>query len=140
MPVPRRVSQWVEDRFKKPRVDPEWLDGCYQWLTTEGGQDVDRDYEGLVRNIVHQLLESNFGDSMLPGTGFSANVANPTTNMILEPILVEVAALTRIGNNPLDPRGTLKFELTDGTIVLPAVECRPLPELSLENTPLGYKV
>jgi len=44
------------------------------------------------------------------------------------------------GPMPRYSRGMLKFQLTDGTVMLPAIEYRPLPDLSLENTPLGYKV
>lgn len=44
------------------------------------------------------------------------------------------------GPIPKYPRGMLKLQLTDGTTILPAIEYRPIPELSLENTPLGYKV
>lgn len=44
------------------------------------------------------------------------------------------------GPMPKYSRGMLKFQLTDGATMLPAIEYRPLPELSLENTPLGYKV
>ena len=44
------------------------------------------------------------------------------------------------GPMPKYSRGMLKFQLTDGTTVLPAIEYRPLPDLSLENAPLGYKV
>ncbi|KAF8071838.1 hypothetical protein FPV67DRAFT_1667295 [Lyophyllum atratum] len=179
MPVPPRVVRWVEDHYKKPRVDPEWLNDCYEWLTTEAGHDLDRDFEGLVNAVENQILQSNFSDSMLPGTGFPTHVARPTTKMTLEGmhILVEVTAMTEIANSafnlnqtrmareerlqdgdvgdeegegdidiagegpiPKYPRGMLKLHLTDGTITLPAMEYRPLPELSLENTPLGYKM
>lgn len=44
------------------------------------------------------------------------------------------------GPMPKYSRGMLKFQLTDGTTMLPAIEYRPLPDLSLESTPLGYKV
>lgn len=44
------------------------------------------------------------------------------------------------GPMPRYSRGMLKLQLTDGTTVLPAIEYRLLPNLSLENTPLGYKV
>lgn len=44
------------------------------------------------------------------------------------------------GPMPKYPRGMLKLQLTDGTTMLPAIEYRTLPELSLEHTPLGFKV
>jgi len=47
-----------------------------------------------------------------------------------------------LGEGPLPkyPRGMLRFELFDGTTVLAAMEYRPIPELNLATTPLGYKV
>jgi len=40
---------------------------------------------------------------------------------------------------PNYPRSMLKFELSDGAIRLNAIEYRKIPELDLENTPLGFK-
>jgi RecQ-mediated genome instability protein 1 len=44
------------------------------------------------------------------------------------------------GPVPNYPRSMLRFELSDGLIKLNAIEYRKIPELDLENTPLGYKV
>ncbi|KAF5382007.1 hypothetical protein D9615_004446 [Tricholomella constricta] len=179
MAVPPRVVRWVDDNYKRPRVDPEWLNDCYAWLTTEEGHNPDTDFQGLVDAVTHQILESNFSDSMLPGTGLPTHIAVPTTSMTLKgvQVLVEVASITEIANSafnldqtrqareerlrdgnvededgegdidiagegpvPKYPRGMLKLLLTDGTTTLPAIEYRPLPELSLENTPLGFKM
>jgi RecQ-mediated genome instability protein 1 len=38
------------------------------------------------------------------------------------------------------PRGMLRFELSDGTTTLNAIEYRSIPQLELGITPLGYKV
>jgi RecQ-mediated genome instability protein 1 len=38
------------------------------------------------------------------------------------------------------PRGMLRLELSDGTTRVKAIEYRPIPELELGVTPLGYKV
>lgn len=38
------------------------------------------------------------------------------------------------------PRGMLRFELSDGSTTLNAIEYRSLPALELGVTPLGYKV
>lgn len=38
------------------------------------------------------------------------------------------------------PRGMLRFELSDGSTTLNAIEYRSLPQLTLGVTPLGYKV
>ncbi|GLB40320.1 putative recQ mediated genome instability protein [Lyophyllum shimeji] len=177
MAVPPRVVKWVDENYKKPRVDPEWLSQCYAWLTTEGGQDPDRDFEKLVKALEYQILESNFQDSMLPGTGLPTHIGLPTTSTTVKGVLVEVASMTEIAHSafnlnqismareerlksgdvkdeegegdidvagegpiPKYPRGMLKFELTDGTTALRAMEYRPIPQLSLEKTPLGYKI
>ena len=44
------------------------------------------------------------------------------------------------GPMPKYPRGTLRFKLSDGVTTLEAMEYRPLPQISLGRTPLGYKV
>lgn len=44
------------------------------------------------------------------------------------------------GPVPNYPRSMLQFELSDGTITLNAIEYRKIPQLDLENTPLGFKV
>lgn len=44
------------------------------------------------------------------------------------------------GPMPKFPRGTLHFELSDGQVVLEGMEYRPLHELSLGKTQLGFKV
>ncbi|KAG5651361.1 hypothetical protein H0H81_008930 [Sphagnurus paluster] len=179
MATPKRVVDWVNEKHKRPRVDPEWLGDCYAWLTTEGGENPDRDFQALVDAVENQLLESSFSDSMLPGTGLPTHAASPNTSLVLKgtQVLVEVVSITEIANSafnldqtrqareerlkdgnvededgegdidiagegpiPKYPRGMLKFHLTDGAITLQAIEYRPLPELSLENTPLGFKM
>lgn len=44
------------------------------------------------------------------------------------------------GPVPKYPRSMLRFDLSDGSQILPAIEYRRLPELELGVTPLGYKV
>ncbi|KXN88604.1 RecQ-mediated genome instability protein 1 [Leucoagaricus sp. SymC.cos] len=44
------------------------------------------------------------------------------------------------GPMPKYPRGMLKFELSDGTTTLSAVEYRPLHDIVLGRTPLGFKM
>ena len=44
------------------------------------------------------------------------------------------------GPVPNYPRSMLHFQLSDGTIRLNAIEYKKIPQLDLENTPLGYKV
>ncbi|KAH9037843.1 hypothetical protein EDB85DRAFT_2085721 [Lactarius pseudohatsudake] len=43
------------------------------------------------------------------------------------------------GPVPNYPRSMLHFQLSDGTIRLNAIEYKKIPQLDLENTPLGYK-
>ncbi|KAG6374395.1 hypothetical protein JVT61DRAFT_4432 [Boletus reticuloceps] len=44
------------------------------------------------------------------------------------------------GPVPRFPRGMLRFELSDGLTTFRAIEFRPLPQLELDTTPLGYKM
>lgn len=44
------------------------------------------------------------------------------------------------GSVPKYPRSMLRFQLSDGTTVLEAIEYRRIPQLELGVTPLGYKV
>lgn len=44
------------------------------------------------------------------------------------------------GPMPKYPRGSLRLRLSDGVTKLEAMEYRPLPQISLGPTPLGYKV
>jgi RecQ-mediated genome instability protein 1 len=44
------------------------------------------------------------------------------------------------GPVPNYPRSMLQFELSDGAIKLNAIEYRKIPQIDLENTPLGFKV
>ncbi|KAI0359863.1 DUF1767-domain-containing protein [Trametes cingulata] len=41
---------------------------------------------------------------------------------------------------PKYPRSMLQFQLSDGKSILPAIECKKMPEFELGETPLGYKV
>jgi RecQ-mediated genome instability protein 1 len=43
------------------------------------------------------------------------------------------------GPVPNYPRSMLQFELSDGTMTLNAIEYRNIPQLDLENTPLGLR-
>ncbi|KAG6862495.1 hypothetical protein C0995_000042 [Termitomyces sp. Mi166 len=181
MPASQRVTHWVNKRYKKPRVDPEWLDQCYEWaIDSDPPLDPDTDFDALIKKIDYQILQSNFNDSMLPGTGLPIHIAHTDTKTVLTgpEIHVEVIALTEIGHSAFslnqtrlareerikegnivdDPeqegdidvagegpmpkysRGMLHFQLTDGTTTVPAIEYRALPQLSLQDTPLGIKV
>ncbi|KAF8060233.1 hypothetical protein FPV67DRAFT_1424194, partial [Lyophyllum atratum] len=79
----------------------EWLNDCYQWLTTEAGHGLDRNFDALVNAVENQILEPNFCGSMLRGTGFATHVARSTTTMTLDAIgiLVDVAGITEIATS-----------------------------------------
>lgn len=44
------------------------------------------------------------------------------------------------GAVPNYPRGMLKFQISDGSTVMDAIEYRRIPEFQLGETPLGFKV
>ncbi|KAL5476545.1 hypothetical protein ACEPAI_3224 [Sanghuangporus weigelae] len=44
------------------------------------------------------------------------------------------------GPIPNYPRTMLRFEISDGTVTMPAIEYRSLPSLKLDETPLGFKL
>lgn len=44
------------------------------------------------------------------------------------------------GPIPKYPRRMLRMEVSDGSIIMPAIEFRSMPSLDLAETPLGYKV
>jgi RecQ-mediated genome instability protein 1 len=134
----------------------------------------------IIANVEEHLLRSDFRDSMLPGTGFPANLADlENTRLTGPPILVEIVQMTEIGHSafnlmsvrqtridradlaglergdededryedpddeapiPKYPRSMLKLFLSDGTVTIPAIEYRKLPQLVLGETPLGRKV
>ncbi|RDB26422.1 RecQ-mediated genome instability protein 1 [Hypsizygus marmoreus] len=119
MPVPPRVVDWVDRKYKRPRVDPEWLNDCYAWLTTEAGHNPDVNFQGLVDAIEHQILESNLCDSMLPGTGLPTHVALPDTTTTLRGILVEVASITEIAHSAFNlnqTRMAIEERIKDGNV------------------------
>ena len=129
--------------------------------------------QAILDNVNTQLLESDFSDSMVAGTGFPQNVVGADNLVLKGPILVEVVNIMEIGHSaysllqvhesrveyrkqaqirsangdeeerkpmPKYPRSMLQLHLSDGQLVLPAVENQSLPQLELGETPLGYKV
>ncbi|KAH8117823.1 hypothetical protein DFH11DRAFT_1503511 [Phellopilus nigrolimitatus] len=55
-------------------------------------------------------------------------------------LALEEGAENDEGPIPNYPRTMLKLEVCDGSVTLPAIEYRALPELKLGETPLGFKV
>lgn len=159
----------------------EWLQGCYEWLTSLPGADPTS--QKFLDDVVAQLLQSDLTDSMLQGTGIpigvtQTNSAQANSYLGGTPILVEIVAITEIGTSayqleqiratreermrlgqtedggedeadlevegegpvPRYPRGMLRFDLSDGSTTINAIEFRPIPEIILGQTQLGYKV
>ncbi|XP_006459089.1 hypothetical protein AGABI2DRAFT_177171 [Agaricus bisporus var. bisporus H97] len=176
-----RVAQYLDNRYPRPKVDPEWLQGCYEWLTSLPGADPTS--QKFLDDVVAQLLQSDLTDSMLQGTGIpigvtQTNSAQANSYLGGTPILVEIVAITEIGTSayqleqiratreermrlgqtedggedeadlevegegpvPRYPRGMLRFDLSDGSTTINAIEFRPIPEIILGQTQLGYKM
>jgi RecQ-mediated genome instability protein 1 len=168
MPPPVEVSRWLNEAYPKPQIAPKWLSECYEWITKTYGLSPANDLPGILDHIEMQFLNSDLRDSALPDTGLPTSIGTWQRDHLRGPgVLVEVISLSEIGHSafsllqarekrieresvvgledadevlPRYPRGTLRFELTDGMITIPAIEYRPLPELELGETPLGYKV
>ena len=104
------------------------------------------------------LLQSDLQDCMEPGTGYSKSEAFRTGKGVNDaPLLVQVVSITDVGVSALElltvrlskmdgesdlqyPRKTLMFHLSDGSETFAAFEYKPVQELNLDSTPLGYKV
>lgn len=118
MEPPKSVTDWVNKNYPKPRVDlvrifvapqtkvdfkclKEWLNSCYEWVTTERNLSPLKDFQVLCDEIADQLLQSNLQDSMSHGTGLPLNIGQPDTNITLNglPTLVEIIAMTEISQS-----------------------------------------
>ncbi|EJD49035.1 hypothetical protein AURDEDRAFT_183151 [Auricularia subglabra TFB-10046 SS5] len=171
MPVPQAVKDWLRRTYPRPTVNPEWLEACCDWITSELNV-APAQTDDFIRHVDAQLLQSDLADSMLPGTGFPAAPAA----RIAGPVLCQVAALSDIGHSafslqttrqnridkadmtglalaqgdeeaaedegpiPRYPRGMLRFQLSDGSLAINAIEYRKIPQFVLGETPLGYKL
>ncbi|KAI0749338.1 hypothetical protein C8Q80DRAFT_1100646 [Daedaleopsis nitida] len=98
-PPPTEVVQWLRRTYPKPAVDPEWLEGCYTWIQDELHLNPARDMPTILENVNTQLLESDFADSMLGGTGIPHNALGAVHAVIEGPILVEIVEMTDIGHS-----------------------------------------
>ncbi|SJL09700.1 uncharacterized protein ARMOST_13081 [Armillaria ostoyae] len=99
MAVPRQVTQFIERTYPRPRVDPEWLQACYDWVLEDKQLNPTSDIQQILKYVEEQLLCSNLQDSMLQGTGLPADIANPETQhtVVAGPVLVEIVSITDIG-------------------------------------------
>ncbi|KAF9560485.1 hypothetical protein CPC08DRAFT_636483 [Agrocybe pediades] len=94
-----KITEWLDTHFPKPRVDPEWLEGCTQWV--EGDQHISpvTAFPQFMERVRDQLLESDLGDSMMRGTGLDPNTPNMTTQLRGSPVLMQITAITEIGSS-----------------------------------------
>ncbi|KAK0500413.1 hypothetical protein EDD18DRAFT_1069037 [Armillaria luteobubalina] len=99
MAVPPQVTQFIERAYPRPRVDPEWLQACYDWVLEDKQLKLATDIQQILKHVEEQLLCSNLQDSMLQGTGLPADIANPDTQhtLVPGPVLVEIVSINDIG-------------------------------------------
>ncbi|KAJ7475952.1 hypothetical protein FB451DRAFT_1033545 [Mycena latifolia] len=178
MAIPPQLSAWLDENYPSPRVDPEWLDACYAWVTAEHHLDPAEHMPAIIEHVEVQLLQSDLCDSMSHGTGIPLALLAAPSGTLPGPVLVEITAITEVGSSALSldqvrvvraerlaagagvgdgedeadlevdgegpvpnyPRSVLRFELSSGATLLPTIEYRPLPDLVLGVTPLGYKL
>ena len=80
-------------------LSQEWLEGCYTWIQEELHLNPARHMPQILENVNTQLLESDFADSMLAGTGIPQTALGAVHTVIKGPILVEVVDMTDIGHS-----------------------------------------
>ncbi|KAH7341962.1 hypothetical protein B0J17DRAFT_281009 [Rhizoctonia solani] len=168
MAPPPRLVNWLKTTYARPQINPEWLSACYEYITGELGISPD-DFESLKPHVEEQLLQSSLVDSAVRGTGFPAPNSHgiQIKNTLCEVVaLTEIghSAFTlknvrqaRVDKEdlaglagdledgedysiPKYPRSMLRFELSDGTKTMRAIEYRRIPEFELGVVPLGIKV
>ncbi|KAK0204845.1 hypothetical protein DFS33DRAFT_701265 [Desarmillaria ectypa] len=99
MTIPRQVTQFIERKYPRPCVDPEWLQACYNWVLEDKQLSSATDMQHILKQVEEQLLCSNLQDSMLQGTGLPPDIANSETQhtVVAGPVLVEIVSITDIG-------------------------------------------
>ncbi|KAF7374800.1 DUF1767 domain-containing protein [Mycena sanguinolenta] len=101
MPVPPQLTAWLNEQYPSPRVDPEWLDACYAWVTTEHHLDPAANMPAIKEHVEAQLLQSDLCDSMSHGTGIPLPLLTAVSERLQGPVLVEIVALTEVGSSAL---------------------------------------
>ncbi|KAA1467646.1 hypothetical protein DENSPDRAFT_856807 [Dentipellis sp. KUC8613] len=99
MAPPAQLTQWLSRVYPKPRVDPEWLNACYDWVSAEFNLQPATDMNKIIEHVEAQLLQSNLNDSMLHGTGLPLQISKERNFTLTGPVLVEITALTDIGHS-----------------------------------------
>ncbi|KAJ6508014.1 hypothetical protein C8R47DRAFT_1100303 [Mycena vitilis] len=101
MATPPQIPAWLDQHYPSPRVDPEWLDACYAWVTTEHHLDPATQMPAILNHIEAQLLQSDLCDSMNHGTGIPLALLTAISGTLHGPVLVEITALTEVGSSAL---------------------------------------
>lgn len=168
MPAPPRITAWLKTAYVRPQINPEWLDACCDYLIGEMGLNAG-DFEPLRAQVEEQFLQSSLADSAIPNTGLPApdshdirikdtlcevvalteighsafSLKNVRQARVDKEDLAGLAGDMDDGEDysvPKYPRSMLRFELSDGTKTMRAIEYRKIPQLDLGVTPLGTKV
>ncbi|KIJ12144.1 hypothetical protein PAXINDRAFT_83435, partial [Paxillus involutus ATCC 200175] len=153
--------------YPKPTIDPKWLSDCCQWISSEHNIC---HFHRFIEHVGLQLLRSNLGDSVVPGSGTTQahegragwpringdplrDHAVKTNDRTRTPhrdsigpsqascnLLSDSRIHTTPGPVPRFPRGVLMFELSNGCTTFRNIEFRSLAKLGSGITPSGYKV
>ncbi|KAF5391623.1 hypothetical protein D9757_002401 [Collybiopsis confluens] len=159
------VQSWLKIHYPKPSIDPEWLQACYDWVIEEKQLDPATDTQKIIGEVEAQLLGSDLHDSMMQGTGIPGHIANAEAKVskLAGPILMQIETIDDIGRRgraqrkkqldeavdeveseeesiPSYSRSMLKFEISDGATTMQATEYRPMENLVLGDTRLGFKL
>ncbi|KAJ7285100.1 hypothetical protein C8J57DRAFT_1709377 [Mycena rebaudengoi] len=101
MAPPAQLSAWLDANYPCPRVDPEWLDACYAWITAEHHLDPATQLPEIIVHLEAQLLQSDLTDSMSHGTGIPLALLHAPSATLAGPVLVEITALTEVASSAL---------------------------------------
>ncbi|KAJ7773414.1 hypothetical protein B0H16DRAFT_148641 [Mycena metata] len=101
MPPPPELSAWLNEHYPSPRVDREWLDACYAWVTDEHQLNPAEHMPAIIEQVESQLLQSDLADSMSHGTGIPLHLLTAESGTLRGPVLVEIVALTEVGTSAL---------------------------------------
>ncbi|KAL0065077.1 hypothetical protein AAF712_007913 [Marasmius tenuissimus] len=99
MPPPSEILQYIKANYPNPRVDPEWLQGCYDWVIDDKQLNPANQLDRIIEEVEAQLLSSDLRDSMIHGSGIPARIVNNDTqkSTLAGPILVQIESITDIG-------------------------------------------
>ncbi|KIY69089.1 hypothetical protein CYLTODRAFT_394299 [Cylindrobasidium torrendii FP15055 ss-10] len=100
MSVPAAITQYLSTNYPRPRVDPEWLQACYDWIIDEKNLHPTTDMGKIIKEVEEQLLSSSLSDSMMHGTGLPINIPDTKikeSRISGSAVLVEIVSITDIG-------------------------------------------